>query len=206
MNIDDNARWLETRRPTVITKQGAVDVSRCAGRALQRQIRSRSHGVCRRPRRRRVLGARNDGMLGFLLMLLLLVLVSPVHSALLNFENCLDASVIESSPAQLQFVPLNVSVTFDLDDPLNPLNVTVYGNVSGTADRSSSYPSPSDPQWSNPNETVGKIVDLNAANNKWTTLLTNVDVVSFSPYSDASRFCDSVPHKCPLTPVFFGNA
>jgi hypothetical protein len=35
-----------------------------------------------------------------------------------------------------------------------------------------------------------------------------VDVVSFSPYNDASRFCDAVTQggPCPLGPVFYANA
>jgi hypothetical protein len=36
----------------------------------------------------------------------------------------------ESDPLQLQFVPTNVSVKFNLTNPLHPLAVTVYGNVS----------------------------------------------------------------------------
>jgi hypothetical protein len=34
-----------------------------------------------------------------------------------------------------QFVPTNVSVKFNLTNPLHPLAVTVYGNVSGTVSR-----------------------------------------------------------------------
>ncbi|THC90610.1 hypothetical protein EYZ11_009925 [Aspergillus tanneri] len=129
------------------------------------------------------------------------------YAALLDFDNCLGKSIIESNPRQLQFVPLDVSVVFDLDSPLRDLNVTVYGNVSGTADRRSSYPSPDDPQWANLNETVGKITDLDTTNNKYSTLLTSVNVVSFSPYNDPSRFCDSVTQgACPLGPVFNVNS
>lgn len=134
-------------------------------------------------------------------------LAAPTSAVLLGFKNCLGKSVIESSPLQLQFVPLDVAVHFDLANPLHNLNVTVYGNVSGTADRRASYPSPDDPQWSNPNETVGKIMDLDASNNKYSTLLTSVNVVSFSPYHQPSRLCDSVTQGgCPMTPVFNANA
>lgn len=140
-------------------------------------------------------------------MLLLVILVSPAYAALVNFDNCLPASTIASNPQKLQFVPLDVSVKFDLTNSLHNLNITVYGNVSGTADQSSSYPSPDDPQWTNPNATVGKIVDLNTANNKYSTLITTVDVVSFSPYSGPTRFCDSIIQgECPLGPVFYSNA
>jgi hypothetical protein len=35
-----------------------------------------------------------------------------------------------------------------------------------------------------------------------------VDVVSFTPYSNASGFCDAVTQggPCPLGPVFYANA
>lgn len=170
-------------------------------------FQNRILGTSQRRRLWQVLGSTNHGFAGLLLMLLL-TLVSSARAALLNFENCLDASIVESNPLQLQFVPLDVSVIFNLEDPLYTLNVTIYGNVSGTADRSSSYPPPDDPQWENPNDTVGKIVDVNIANNKLTTLLTDVDVVSFSPYSNASGFCDAITQggPCPLGPVFYANA
>ncbi|KAH1587238.1 hypothetical protein KXW65_007700 [Aspergillus fumigatus] len=172
-----------------------------------RPSQDRLLGTSRRRRRWHILRSTNHGIAG-LLMVSLLTLISSARAALLNFENCLDASIIKSDPLQLQFVPLDVSVVFDLQDPLYTLNVTIYGNVSGTADRSSSYPSPDDPRWSNPNDTVGKIVDLNTANNKYSTLLTEVDVVSFSPYNEPSRFCDAVIQggPCPLGPVFYANA
>lgn len=145
--------------------------------------------------------------MGMVVVMLMAILVPPTSAVLLDFENCLGKSVIESSPLQLQFIPLDVAVHFDLTNPLHNLNVTVYGNVSGTADRRSSYPAADDPQWSNPNETVGKILDLDSTNNKYSTMLTAVNVVSFSPYNDASRFCDSVTQGgCPLTPVFNANA
>lgn len=154
----------------------------------------------RRRRRRQWSG------LSVLLILVMLLVVSPVDAVLVDFQNCLSQSVIQSSPLQLQFVPLNVSVTFDPQSSLHALNVTVYGNVSGTADRRVTYPAPDDPQWLNPNETVGKITDLDTSNNKYSTLLTSVDVVSFSPYHDATRFCDSVQGDCPLVPAFYANA
>lgn len=140
-------------------------------------------------------------------MVMLVMLVSPTYAALVNFDNCLPAPTIASNPQKLQFVPLDVSVKFDLTNSLHNLNITVYGNVSGTADQSSSYPSPDDPQWTNRNATVGKIVDLDTSNNKYSTLITTVDVVSFSPYSGPTRFCDSIIQgDCPLGPVFYANA
>lgn len=198
-DADRHGTW----SPTFMSHQRADNFSSRKERPFQNRIL----GTSRRRRRWHILRATDHGIAG-LLMVLLLTLVSSARAALLNFENCLDASIVKSNPLQLQFVPLDVSVVFDLQEPLYTLNVTIYGNVSGTADRSSSYPSPDDLRWSNPNDTVGKITDLNTANNKYSTLLTDVDVVSFSPYNDASRFCDAVTQggPCPLGPVFYANA
>jgi len=132
--------------------------------------------------------------------------VAPAAAVQLNFDNCLSKTTLDSDPLQLQYVPLNVAVTFNLTDPLCPLNVTVYGNVSGTADRRTNYPSMDSPSWSDPNVTVGKIVDLSSSNNKYTTLLTSFDVLNFAAFSNPSRFCDSVTQGgCPLGPVFNYN-
>ncbi|KAL2841694.1 hypothetical protein BJY01DRAFT_7743 [Aspergillus pseudoustus] len=139
-------------------------------------------------------------------LVILLTFLSSTYAALLEFENCLATTILDSDPKQLQFVPLNVSVSFDLSDPLYPLGVTVYGNVTGTANRSANYPSPSDPQWTNSNSSFGKIEDLDVANNNLSTLISSIQVVSFTPYSEASRFCDSVTQgECPLGPVFYAN-
>ncbi|KAJ0420374.1 hypothetical protein BJY00DRAFT_137905 [Aspergillus carlsbadensis] len=140
------------------------------------------------------------------LLAVLMTFLSSAHAALLEFDNCLAKTIVDSNPQQLQFVPLNVSVNFDLSDPLYPLDVTVYGNVTGTADRSTDYPAPSDPQWNDSNSTTGKIEDLDVANNNYSTLIASIQVVSFTPYSEASRFCDSVTQgDCPLGPVFDAN-
>lgn len=132
----------------------------------------------------------------------------PSASAVfVEFDNCLEESIIRSN--QLQFVPMNVSVSFDPDNDPHPLNITVYGNVSGIApqDQSSPYPAPDDPQWTNTSDTVGKIEDLSKSNNKYSTLFSKFDVLSFTPYNEASRFCNSVIQgECPLGPVFYANA
>lgn len=142
----------------------------------------------------------------WLVLLCLVTLASPTAAVLLDFDNCLSKTLLESAPLQLQFVPINVSVTFNTLDALHPLNVTVYGNVSGTVSRTANYPLPDSPDWKNPNWTDGKIVDLNTANNKYSTLLTEFDVLSFTPFNDPSRFHDSVTQGTfPLAPVFNYN-
>lgn len=132
--------------------------------------------------------------------------ISPAAAALLEFENCLSKSILDSDPLQLQFVPTNVSVEFNLTNPLHPLAVTVYGNVSGTVSRTANYPAPGSEDWINPNWTDGKIEDVSSANNKYSTLLAEFDVLSFTPFNNASRFSDSVTQGTfPLGPVFNYN-
>ncbi|KAJ5621888.1 hypothetical protein N7528_005120 [Penicillium herquei] len=141
-----------------------------------------------------------------LLLCLILSFSTPATAALLTFDNCLSKTILESDPLMLQYVPLDVGVSFNLSDSLRPLNVTVYGNVSGTADQTSNYPPENSANWTNPNSTEGKIVDLDASNNKYSTLLSSYHVLSFTPWSHPSRFCDSlIQGECPLGPVFHYN-
>lgn len=137
--------------------------------------------------------------------LLLLSMVSSTYATFINFENCLDRATIESDPLPLQFIPQHVWAVFDTEED-NNLNITVYGNVSGTATKER-YPAPDDPQWSDPDETLGKIVDLSVDNNKYSTLITKLSVLSFTSHNKPSRFCNSVTQgECPLGPVFDANA
>lgn len=139
-------------------------------------------------------------------LLCLLTFISPTTAALLEFDNCLDKSILESNPLQLQFIPLDVAASFNLADPLHPLNVTIYGNVSGTTDGSTYNYSPNDPQWTNSSSTYGKIYDLSKKTNKYTTLLTDFDVLNFLPWHNGTPFCSTLTQgECPLGPVFNGN-
>lgn len=141
------------------------------------------------------------------MLLLLLLLVSPASAALIAFQNCMDPSILASDPPQLQFVPLDVSATLDLRHPLHALNITIYGNVTGTANPSADYPPPTDPSWTDPNSTYGKIPLSSVENNLYTTLDTEIGVLNFAPYTERSPFCDAVTQgTCPLAPVFNANA
>lgn len=139
-------------------------------------------------------------------LLCLVSFASPAAAVLLDFENCLSKTILESDPLQLQFVPTNVSVKFNLTNPLHSLAITVYGNVSGTVSRTASYPAPGSPDWTNPNWTDGKIQDVYSTNNKYSTLMTDLNVLSFTAFHNASRFRDSVTQgTLPLGPVFYHN-
>ncbi|KAL1964542.1 hypothetical protein VTN77DRAFT_6839 [Rasamsonia byssochlamydoides] len=160
----------------------------------------------RRRRRWRGFAARYNGGIYFLLLFFLISIFSPADAAFINFDNCLEESIVQSNPQQLQFVPMFLSVHYDPSTGPNPLNITVYGNVTGLA-TDVPYPPPDSPQWTNPNDTVGKITDVSVSNNRYSTLFTTLDVLTFTPYNNASRFCLSVIQgECPLGPVFYANA
>ncbi|KAJ5951655.1 TRP-like family [Penicillium vulpinum] len=139
-------------------------------------------------------------------LICLVSFASPAAAVLLDFENCLSKTVLESDPLQLQFVPTNVSVTFNLTNPLHPLAVTVYGNVSGTVSRTANYPAPDSLVWRDPDWTDGKIEDVSSSNNRYSTLMTDFNVLSFNPFHNASRFRDSLTQgTLPLGPAFEYN-
>jgi hypothetical protein len=140
------------------------------------------------------------------LPLLLASAVSFANAAFIPFKNCLDDSIINSDPLRLQFVPLLVSAALDSSSETPNVTITVYGNVTGLA-TPGPYPPPDDPQWSDPNSTVGKIVYVDEENQKFTTLFARLNLLSFTPHArPAIAFCDSVTQgECPLGPVFNAN-
>lgn len=139
----------------------------------------------------------------------LLAVLLPINlstAAFINFGNCLNPDIINSdSPPPLQFVPLFVWATFNTSAESHNLNVTVYGNVAGIATQQA-YPTQTDPQWTNPNETVGKIPDIygSGPGALYTTFTTEFNVLDYTPYDpDAARFCNtSSLTACPIAPVF----
>ena len=118
------------------------------------------------------------------------LLASPISAAFVQFDNCLDESVIASKPPKLQFIPLHFYANFNNSDGNHTLNLTVYGNVSGSTNQVP-LPPPNDPLW---NDTLGKIVAVDQAwgTNLATTLSTKVNMLSFTPYSNLSFFCDQL--------------
>ena len=163
------------------------------------------------PRRspRRIRSCRDTPSIFIILRTVLLVIILPIRlstAAFISFDNCLGPDVINSNhPQLLQFVPLFVWATFNTSAKSYNLNVTAYGNVAGLAFQQQ-YPNLTDPQWTNPNETVGKIPDVYGSGSSatYTTFTTSFNVLDYKPYaSEAARFCNtSSVTACPLAPVF----
>ena len=163
------------------------------------------------PRRssRRTSSCPNTPSVFNILRTVLLVVVVHIRfstAVFINFDNCLSPNIIHTNdPKPLQFVPLYVWATFNTSAKIYSLNVTAYGNVTGLAFKQP-YPSPTDPQWTNPNDTVGKIADVygSGPNALYTTFTTEFNVLDYTPYApEAARFCNtSSVTACPLAPVF----
>jgi ML-like domain len=138
-----------------------------------------------------------------LICLLAALLASPANAAFLNFDNCLQASTL-SDPSSLQFVPLFFEAVYDPAPGPNPLNITIYGNITGAA-QGQTAPAPGSSQWDNSSETAGKIVSV--VDNTYTTLFTTINLLTFTPDSGVGQFCETVVQgSCPLGPVFDVNA
>jgi hypothetical protein len=143
----------------------------------------------------------------FSLLSTAILLSDLTTGAFINFDNCLSTSVQDSRPQQLQFTPLFFDAKFDRSASAGyPLNVTIYGNVSGQQFEGT-YPSANDPSWSNPNETFGKIANVGTAD-KYTTLLADFRVVTYDAYNaPGQEFCNTLINAtCPLGPYFHANA
>lgn len=145
-----------------------------------------------------------------LLSLALSLLFSHSTAAFIDFENCLPPSTINSNPVQLQFIPLYVYATFNTTAASHSLNITVYGNVSGSANPpQASLPAWNDTQyWTNQSEMAGKILDVSPATNLVSTLFVSFNVLSYTPYAPAAtRFANTtIQGQFPLAPVFTPNA
>jgi len=148
------------------------------------------------------------------IMLLVLAIASylPIVSGVfVNFENCLNRQFItlrDTAPIPyLAFTPKYLWASFDTGRPSHGLNITVYGNVSGQMNPGP-YPDRNDESWSNPNSSFGKIIETEPSTNKYTTLFTNFQVLTYSAGRLAPRpFCGTVINQtCPLAPAFSANA
>ncbi|EED12673.1 integral membrane protein [Talaromyces stipitatus ATCC 10500] len=140
-----------------------------------------------------------------ILFCFLVFLTSSTNAAFIDFENCLESNIL-NDPGQLQFVPKYFHVVYDPAPGPNPLNITVYGNVTGSAGEPA--PAPGSPLWNDNTNNAGKIPNIvnNDGNQTYTTLFTTLDVLTFTPYENATEFCRNVTQgSCPLGPVFNVN-
>ena len=118
-------------------------------------------------------------------LFLVLLFTRSTNAAYIDFENCLETNIL-NNPSQLQFVPSYFSVVYDPSPGPNPLDIVIYGNVTGNGE-------------------IVNIVDNNG-NETYTTLFTTLDVLSFTPYDHATEFCRNLTQgSCPLGPVFNVN-
>ena len=173
----------------------------------QKRLKKRSGTIICSPRRIR--NCRDMPSVFNILRTVLLLILMPVRlttAAFINFGNCLSPDIINSSPNKtLQFKPLFVWAALNASAGTYNLNVTAYGNVDGIATQQP-YPDYRDPQWTNPNDTVGKIPDVfgSGPGALYTTFTTQFNVLDYTPYAPpAARFCNtSSLTPCPLAPVF----
>lgn len=141
-----------------------------------------------------------------LLSIFVCLLITPATAALINFQNCLSQVYQNNNPPALQFVPLFMDASFNTTDPSHRLVVTVWGNVTEVYTKVQLPPS-TDPDWTNPNFTNGKIENLPAPGTKWTTLSKKVNVLTYEPWKQSDKFCDVLVNgTCPLGPSFTANA
>ena len=129
-------------------------------------------------------------------VILALSFIPAANAAFIDYTNCLSTTTQNSR--NLQFVPYFVDARYSSQDSGYTLNVTVYGNVSGTTNIA--LPQPSVDNW-NASDPNFNIVD---APDNYTTLFTQVDVLSYSAWHPAPmRFCNqSVNGACPWKPLF----
>ncbi|EKD15563.1 integral membrane protein [Drepanopeziza brunnea f. sp. 'multigermtubi' MB_m1] len=154
------------------------------------------------------------GIMPFGLLLIAILWVVPASAVLVEFQNCLSQGTQVNIPLELQFVPLFVDAKFNNTDPNHQLQVTVWGNITGSTVGTSPrliLPANTSDYWTG-NSTVygGKIVDIpfpEADSPKLTTLSNKVNVLTYQPWSQDLDFCNSLINgSCPLGPRFNGDA
>lgn len=141
-------------------------------------------------------------------LLLLALCLTPANAAFITFDNCLDSSQLNSSPLRLQWQPLFFDARFDTTNSSYPLNVTLFGNVTGQQFEGQ-YPPPNSSVWTDPNNTFGKIAETGPDKKEYTTQFAKFDFLTYNAYTaPPSSFCqnDLVNGTCPLGPLFYANA
>jgi hypothetical protein len=144
--------------------------------------------------------------MALILPLLACVFLQPVIAAKVAYENCLPDSYRLNDPKLLQWEPYEVHAWFNTEDPSHTLQVTLWGNVTGTYNNVT-LPPPNSTDWTNPNKTDGKILgepEPDSPKPKLTTLHKKVEFLTYEPWSDDVEFCNGslTNASCPLGPVF----
>jgi hypothetical protein len=153
-----------------------------------------------------------SGTLGYLLVLLACLWIIPASAVFIDFQNCLSNGYQNDTPLKLQFDPLYLDAVFNTTDPSHNLNITVWGNVTGSGPMNQVLlPPANDTDYWNSNQTNlgGKIehVPDPTGVNKFTTLVNKINVLNYQPWSDTVDFCDQLINaSCPLAPSFGANA
>ncbi|ROT36990.1 integral membrane protein [Sodiomyces alkalinus F11] len=131
----------------------------------------------------------------------------PAAAVRIPFDNCLPDSYRLNEPLPLQWEPLYADAHFDTETGNHNLQVIFWGNVSGSH-FDVTLPPPGDPHWNDPEEHDGKIVRIPQVQDpSVTTLVTNVNVLTYRDYRDHADFCRNklVNASCPVAPVFDPN-
>jgi hypothetical protein len=159
---------------------------------------------------------RSTGFLsGYLMLLITSLWIVPTSAVFLEFQNCLSDAIQNDQPLALQIIPLYLNAVFNTTDTNHNLDVTVWGNVTGST--VGTYPrlvlpSSNDTQYWATNETSfgGKIENEpypTDASPKLTTLSSKVNVLTYEPWHNAVNFCEDglLNGTCPLGPTFNAN-
>lgn len=154
-------------------------------------------------------------MSGYFMMLVTSLWIMPASAVFIDFQNCLSDSIQNDQPLALQIIPLYVNAVFITTDSNHNLNVTVWGNVTGSS--VGNYARLVTPLWndtqywgSNDTSAGGKIENEPYPDDpspKLTTLSNKVNVLTYEPWNADVNFCDNglINGTCPLSPSFTAN-
>lgn len=130
------------------------------------------------------------------LIQLLLTIVNPSSAASITFQNCLSPDIINNN-ATLQFIPMLANAVFNATTSSHNLNVTVYGNITGSLS--------SNPNWPNDtNQSDEEIPDVFPGGGLRTRLKATFQVLSYilPTIPQSTPFCESTLNgNCPLAPA-----
>ena len=201
MSVESREIWLPSRSCDSLCERPSSPSSQQS--SLETFRTSRADKPLRRRRR-------SASGLGYLLFFIASLWVIPASAVLVDFQNCLSEGYQNDTPLQLQFDPLYLNAVFNTSASSHNLNITVWGNVTGSGPgngKETVLPAWNDKYWtSNETNLGGKIQDLPdppPGVNKYTTLFNKINVLTYEPWSSTVNFCDQLINaSCPLAPSF----